>query len=92
VLAVDKKLNAIPLNIDQLNTVAVHVIIKNKTYTVASIYSPPNEPVPLKIISALYQTSNNAITVGDLNAKHPNWGCTSRNQKGRILNDWLETI
>ncbi|CAM4979032.1 unnamed protein product [Rotaria socialis] len=90
VLAADKKLNAAPLNIHQLNCVAVQVIVKNQTYVLASIYSPPNEPVPLKTMSSLNRISKNVIIVGDLNVKHPNWGCTSMHHKGRLLVEWLE--
>ncbi|CAF1552707.1 unnamed protein product [Rotaria magnacalcarata] len=90
VLTVDKKPNALPLNIHQLNCVAFQVIVKNQTYVLASIYSPPNEPVPLKTMSSLNRISKNVIIVGDLNAKHPNWGCTSMNHKGRLLAEWLE--
>ncbi|CAF4095114.1 unnamed protein product, partial [Rotaria magnacalcarata] len=55
-----------------------------------SIYSPPNEPLPLKTMSSLNRISKNIIIVGDLNAKHPNWGCTSMNHKGRLLAVWLD--
>ncbi|CAF2830796.1 unnamed protein product [Rotaria sp. Silwood2] len=54
VLAIDKKINSIQIKIDQLNIIAVQLI------------------------------------VGDLNAKHPNWGCTSINHKGKILAEWLD--
>ncbi|CAF4894448.1 unnamed protein product, partial [Rotaria sp. Silwood2] len=48
VLAIDKRLKAIQLKIEELNIVAVQLIIKNQTYAIVSIYSPPNESLPLK--------------------------------------------
>ena len=53
VLAIDKKLNSIPIITEHLNIIAVQVIIKNQTYTVASIYSPPEEPLPIKVMTKL---------------------------------------
>ena len=41
-------------------------------------------------MSSLNKISKNVIIVGDLNAKHPNWGCTSMNHKGRLLAEWLD--
>ncbi|CAF4905657.1 unnamed protein product [Rotaria sp. Silwood1] len=90
VLAIDKKLNSIQIKIDQLNIVAVQLIIKNQTYAIVSTYSPPNEPLHLQIMSSLTKNFKNIIIVGDLNAKHPNWGCTSFNHKGKILAEWLD--
>ncbi|CAF4797729.1 unnamed protein product [Rotaria sp. Silwood1] len=90
VLAIDKKLNSIQIKIDQLNIVAVQLIIKNQTYAIVSTYSPPNEPLPLQIMLSLTKNFKNIIIVGDLNAKHPNWGCTSFNHKGKILAEWLD--
>ncbi|CAF4851787.1 unnamed protein product, partial [Rotaria sp. Silwood2] len=70
VLAIDKRLNAIQLKIEELNIVAVQLIIKNQTYAIVSIYSPPNESLPLKIMSSLRKNFKNIVIVGDLNAKH----------------------
>ncbi|CAF4525969.1 unnamed protein product [Rotaria socialis] len=41
-------------------------------------------------MSSLNRISKNVIIVGDLNVKHPNWGCTSMHHKGRLLVEWLE--
>ncbi|CAF4501181.1 unnamed protein product, partial [Rotaria sp. Silwood2] len=92
VLAIDKRLNAIQLKIEELNIVAVQLIIKNQTYAIVSIYSPPNESLPLKIMSSLRKNFKNIVIVGDLNAKHTSWGCTTINHKGRILAEWLDNI
>ncbi|CAF1277951.1 unnamed protein product [Rotaria magnacalcarata] len=91
VLAIDKKLNAIQMKIDQLNIVAIQLIVKNQTYAFVSIYSPPNEALPIQVMSTLTKNFKNIIIVGDLNAKHPNWGCTTTNHKGKVLAEWLES-
>ncbi|CAF3117250.1 unnamed protein product [Rotaria socialis] len=90
VLTVDKKLNTIQLKLDQLNIVAVQIILKNQIYAIVSIYSPPNETLSLQIMSSLTNTFRNIIIVGDLNAKHPNCDCTTINHNGKIHAEWLD--
>lgn len=90
VLAVDKKLKAIQLKYDQENFLAIQIFIKGETFTIVSIYSPPSERLPLEAMSSITKNSNNIIMVGDLNSKHSNWGCSTTNQKGKILADWLD--
>ncbi|CAF4702751.1 unnamed protein product [Rotaria sp. Silwood2] len=43
-------------------------------------------------MSSLRKNFKNIIIVGDLNAKHTSWGCTTINHKGRILAEWLDNI
>jgi hypothetical protein len=50
--------------------VATTIIAGNKTYAVASVYSPPTEPLPIAALSSLKSMSKNIIIVGDFNAKH----------------------
>ncbi|CAF1560300.1 unnamed protein product [Didymodactylos carnosus] len=89
VLAIDKKLKSVPLNIDVPNVVAVLVIFNTKTYVVASIYSPPEEPLSTAIMSSLMSFSKDVIICEDFNAKHVDWQCPTTNRKGRMLADWL---
>ncbi|CAM2708417.1 unnamed protein product [Rotaria socialis] len=91
VLAIDKKFNVIQLDINELNIIAVQLIYNNQTYLIVSTYSPPQEPLPLQIMSFFIKNFKHIIIVGDLNAKHENWGCTSTNQKGRDLANWLDS-
>ncbi|CAF4625871.1 unnamed protein product, partial [Rotaria socialis] len=51
--------------------------------------SPPTDQLPLTSMSTLLKHSKNIIIVGDLNAKHPGWGCPQVNNKGRDLANWL---
>ncbi|CAF1041604.1 unnamed protein product [Didymodactylos carnosus] len=88
VLATDKTLHAVPLNIDTPNVVAALVSCKEKTFTIASFYSPPDEPIPKDALTSLMRFSNNLIIVGDFNAKHSNWQCPTINTKGRRLSEW----
>jgi endonuclease/exonuclease/phosphatase (EEP) superfamily protein YafD len=89
ILAIDKNLKAIPLNIDEQNIVAAMIHPKEKPLVIASIYSPPTEPLPLRTMSSLIAVSKNIILAGDLNAKHADWGCSQTNSKGRQLAEWL---
>ena len=54
------------------NLIATDVFNSNKKYTVAVVYSPPSEEVPINIFNRLHQYNRNLILIGDLNARHPN--------------------
>ncbi|CAF1530324.1 unnamed protein product [Adineta ricciae] len=47
VLAINKKLNAIPINSPEPNIVAAETTINDETFIIASIYSPRNEKLSL---------------------------------------------
>ncbi|CAF0980460.1 unnamed protein product [Adineta steineri] len=90
VLAIDKKLKAIPIELPQENIVAVTLINRHKTFTIASIYSPPNEPLPTATLSLSKAANKNFIIVGDFNSKHASWECPQANPKGYVLDKWLD--
>jgi hypothetical protein len=77
-------------SIDSNNIVAVTIINNHKTYTIASVYSPSTEPLPIATLSLLRSTSNNIFIVDDFNSKHVNWGCSQANKKGYELGKWLD--
>ncbi|CAF2070985.1 unnamed protein product [Rotaria magnacalcarata] len=89
VLAIDKRLKCELMDINEPNIIAVQVTIEQQHFVVASIYSPPTDQLPLSTMSILLEKSKNVIIVGDLNAKHGDWGCPQMNKKGRNLTDWL---
>ncbi|CAF2101844.1 unnamed protein product, partial [Rotaria magnacalcarata] len=90
VVAVAKQLHAKGVDQHQPNIITVSLSINVKPYTITSVYSPPTEALPLQILSGILKTCKSNIIVGDLNAKHEQWGCSSRNKKGRDLNQWLQ--
>ncbi|CAF1390852.1 unnamed protein product [Adineta ricciae] len=47
VLAINKKLNEIPINSPESNIVAAEITINDETFIIASIYSPRNEKLSL---------------------------------------------
>ncbi|CAF4742888.1 unnamed protein product [Rotaria sp. Silwood1] len=89
VLAVNNRLKCQLIEINEPNIVAVRIIIEGQQIVVASIYSPPTEQLPLTTLTTLLNVSKNIVITGDLNAKHPDWGCPQVNTKGRILANWL---
>ena len=92
VLAIEKGLKPFPVEIRDLNMVAAEIKIGSQSFVVASVYSPPPPPtecLPLSTLTALLKQSKNVIIAGDFNAKHPEWGCSQVNTKGRKLEDWL---
>ncbi|CAF4343507.1 unnamed protein product, partial [Rotaria magnacalcarata] len=72
------------------NVIAARITIENEQFIVASIYSPPKEPLPLSTMTNLWKKSKNIVLAGDFNAKHTDWDCSQVNSKGRILADWLK--
>ena len=91
VLAIDKKLKSIALDINEPNVIAARIMLKAHQIVIASVYSPPTERVPLEIMKKLHNILENIIIAGDLNAKHADWGCSQQNSKGHTVADWLES-
>ena len=67
-------------NID--NLIAGDVFNSNKKDTVAVVYSPPSEEVPIDILNRLHRYNRNLILIGDLNARHFNWHDVTSNSCG----------
>jgi Endonuclease-reverse transcriptase len=72
------------------NLIVVDVFNSNKKYTVAVVYSPPSEEVPIDILNRLYRYNRNLILIGDLNARHFNWHDVTSNSCGHRLAEWIE--
>ncbi|CAF4996118.1 unnamed protein product [Rotaria sp. Silwood1] len=88
-VAIDKRIRCVPINLNQLNIAAAIITLNDSTYTITSIYSPSNTPLPLKTMSLLLTYSNHTILLGDFNAKHIDWGCSTTNPKGAQLLKWI---
>jgi hypothetical protein len=67
------------------NLIAVDVFNSNKKYTVAVVYSPPSEEVPIVILNRLHRHNRNLILIGDMNARHSNWHDVTSNSCGHRL-------
>ena len=89
VLGIDKKLTSHPIKVDQPNIVTTRVTVGSNQILVASIYSPPTEPIPFKVMNTFHEMSKNIIITGEMNAKHSDWGCSQVNTKCRLLAHWL---
>ena len=72
------------------NLIAVDVFNSNKKYTVAVVYSPPSEEVPIVILNGLHRHNRNLILIGDLNARHSNWHDVTVNSCGHRLAEWID--
>jgi hypothetical protein len=75
-------------NID--NLIAADVFDSNKTYTVAVVYSPPTEEVPIVILNRLHRHNQNLILIGDFNARHSDWHDVTNNSDGHRLAAWID--
>ncbi|UYV84210.1 hypothetical protein LAZ67_X001527 [Cordylochernes scorpioides] len=59
---------------------------QNKTINIFNMYHPPNNKLIDDGTMAQFLTDN-TIIVGDLNAKHQLWGCSTPNPRGKILSN-----
>jgi len=80
------------INLDTpIQAVAVTVQLRIKV-TLCNIYSPPSaDSLTSDNIKALYdQLPKPCILLGDFNAHSQRWGCTSTNQRGRIIEQLID--
>ncbi|CAF1347962.1 unnamed protein product [Rotaria sp. Silwood1] len=71
------------------NLIVLDIGSSPNKFQLVTYYSPPNEPLPVSLLSDIMCRNSNTILLGDLNAKHNSWSNTPLNQKGRILFEWL---
>ncbi|UYV77142.1 hypothetical protein LAZ67_14003430 [Cordylochernes scorpioides] len=62
---------------------------QNKTIDIFNMYHPPNNKLIDDGTMAQFLTDN-TIIVGDLNAKHQLWGCSTPNPRGKILSNLFD--
>ena len=80
---------------NNLENIAIEVNLRNgRVIALAALYNRPQDnlcPSDLDIVlDALISKTNEIIWCGDFNARHPNWGDSQTNTKGRVLNNWLQ--
>jgi exonuclease III len=79
---------------DDHDTMAIKFYNKNTPYILINTYIPPHTTGPIicsrlqKIEASL--TSPNYIIVGDFNSKHPLWGSSNIDAKGRELQRFID--
>lgn len=61
VLAIDKWLQPVPIDIDDPNVVAAEITTGYRHAVVASIYSPPTKPLPMAAMSSLLNRAKNTV-------------------------------
>ncbi|UYV78196.1 hypothetical protein LAZ67_16000431 [Cordylochernes scorpioides] len=62
---------------------------QNKTINIFNMYHPPNNKLIDDGTISQFLTDN-TIIVGDLNAKHQLWGCSTPNPRGKILSNLFD--
>ena len=74
-----------------LQAVAVRVT-QQKTITICSIYLPPSRQTSLQELNNLYnQLPSPSIILGDFNGHSPLWGSTDTNNRGEVIEDFINT-
>lgn len=78
--------NALP-NTGHLEALSISIQTLRGLLNIICVYNSPAgaRPLDIKILRTLFQTNNQIIIGGDLNARHIAWGCRSCNDNGRKL-------
>ena len=66
-------------------TIGVEISLERGPLRIISCYNPPQISNNFSDLVALLNSNFSTIIAGDLNAKHPAWGCSSTNSNGRSL-------
>ena len=72
------------------NLIVADIFNLDRTYTLAIVYSPPSESLPILVLDHLYAYNRSLILIGDLNARHSSWHDTATNPKGQRLANWID--
>lgn len=73
-----------------LQAVAISVTL-NKSFSVCSLYIPPNANISIEQLNHLQnQLPRPYMILGDLNGHHTLWGCNAVNDKGRIIEQFID--
>src|ERR1700690_3563366 len=79
--------------IDNMPTEVEGLAIKIKTngqeLTIVNLYFPPNADFSVATICKIVEKTN-VIICGDLNAKHPLWGSSEEDERGKFLHEMIE--
>ncbi|GFX17340.1 probable RNA-directed DNA polymerase from transposon BS [Trichonephila clavipes] len=77
-----------PTDWSDLEVQGIRIQWRGKPLDIINAYHPPNhKPLPPALSNLL---NKNSIIVGDLNAKHPSWGCSCSNSRGEELLQLLD--
>ncbi|GFU93157.1 RNA-directed DNA polymerase from mobile element jockey [Trichonephila clavipes] len=79
-----------PTDWSDLEVQGIRIQWRGKPLDIINVYHPPNhKPLPPALSNLL---NKNSIIMGDLNAKHPSWGCSCSNARGEELLQLLDNI
>ena len=75
-----------------LQAIAVTLHLQ-KSYTVCSLYLPPNDPLDIPSIRSLIEELPEPfLLLGDFNGRHPLWGDIVTNARGNLISSLLEEM
>ena len=63
--------------------------IKINNTALFSVYQKPQNKINRNELNSLLNSCNSCSILGDLNARHRNWGCITNNSNGRQLNNLI---
>ena len=74
----------------QNDNVIENITLKISNLRIVAAYRQPTVKIGADDIRRLFGNSGRALIVGDLNAQHWSWNCTTANAAGRILYDTVD--
>ena len=74
-----------------IETTAIRIHTNRGHIKIVSAYIPPTADTTIKDLNELLGTNEPTIIMGDLNAKHQDWGCRVTNNRGRKLHTSLNS-
>lgn len=74
-----------------IENVSIELIVNGKNTTITAAYSPKYTNQFRNDIELICPNNKHFIILGDLNAKHPSWNCSSANKAGTVLFDTINS-
>lgn len=89
-LAIKNELNShqVPIdNLDNMEAIAASVSTESGQVIIAAVYNSPSRLKPLlnNDVQRIFRLGTRVIALGDYNARHNSWNCSTSNKNGRFL-------
>ena len=91
-VGVEKNIGYTEINIgSNLEVIAINTVIQNRIYSIVNIYLPPNRNICKQELDQLQnKLEKDLIIAGDMNAHHHRWNSPYLNNRGKIIDEFLE--
>lgn len=74
------------LQLPTIQSTTIQITLNHLPTKISSVYLPPHPAITSRQLNQFLKSlGQHFLTGGDFNAKHPQWGCISENQRGKML-------